>query len=141
MHHVVILSFFLLVSFAVVFNLSFLNTYMDLLRVGSLNINGGRDRHKLALVSEVMLNKKLHVILLQGTHSDIENEIEWGMWWKGQHILSHGTNLSAGVALLFSPERKVSIEKTEEFIKGRLVLVKTIIEGMTIYFINVYALL
>ncbi len=57
MHHVVILSFFLLVSFAVVFNLSFLNTYMDLLRVGSLNINGGRDRHKLALVSEVMLNK------------------------------------------------------------------------------------
>ncbi len=61
------------------------------------------------------------------------------MWWKGQHILSHGTNLSAGVALLFSPERKVSIEKTEEFIKGRLVLVKTIIEGMTLYFINVYA--
>ncbi len=42
MHHVVILSFFLF-TFAVGFNLSFLNTYMDLLRVGSLNINGGID--------------------------------------------------------------------------------------------------
>ncbi len=60
--------------------------------MGSLNINGGRDRHKLALVSEVMLNKKLHVILLQETHSDIENEIEWGMWWKGQHILKPGSH-------------------------------------------------
>lgn len=68
---------------------------MDLLRVGSLNINGGRDSHKRALVSEIMQNKKLHVILLQETHSDMDNEVEWGMWWKGQHVLSHGTNLSA----------------------------------------------
>ncbi len=42
------LVFFLLFTFAVGFNLSFLNTYMDLLRVGSLNINGGRDRHKIS---------------------------------------------------------------------------------------------
>ncbi len=48
-----------------------------------------------------MLNKKLHVMLLQETHSDIENEIEWGMWWKGQHILSHGTNLSAELLSFF----------------------------------------
>lgn len=79
---------------------------MDPLRVDSLNINGRRDRHKRALVSEVMQNKKLHVILLQETHSDTENEIEWGLWWKGQHIRSHGTNLSAGIAFLFSPDKK-----------------------------------
>lgn len=47
---------------------------MDLLRVGSLNINGGRDRHKQALVSEIMQNKKLHIILLQETDSDMDNE-------------------------------------------------------------------
>ncbi len=60
----VILSFFLLFYFAVAFTLPFLNTYMDLLRVGSLNINGGIDIHKGTLVSEVMQNKKstCHVI-------------------------------------------------------------------------------
>lgn len=47
---------------------------MDLLRVGSLNINGGRDRPKQVLVSEIMQNKKLHIILLQETDSDMDNE-------------------------------------------------------------------
>lgn len=75
---------------------------------------------------------------MQGTHSDLDNEAEWGMWGKGQRRLSHGTNLSAGIALLFSPGLR-SIEKTQEFIKGHLVLIKTIIEGTIFYFINVYA--
>lgn len=47
--------------------------------VGSLNINGERDRHKRALVSQIMQHKKLHVNLLQN-RSDVDNDVEWGMW-------------------------------------------------------------
>lgn len=35
-------------------------------------------------------------------HSDAVNEVDWGVWWGGQCFLSHGTNLNAGVAILFS---------------------------------------
>lgn len=47
---------------------------MDVLRVGSLNINGGRDGCKRALVFETIKQKKRNVIFLQETHSDIANE-------------------------------------------------------------------
>lgn len=73
--------------------------FMEVLRVGSLNINGGRDGCKRALVFETIEQKKLNVIFLQETHSDIANELEWGLWWKGQYILSHKTNVSAGLAI------------------------------------------
>ncbi|KAL6484037.1 hypothetical protein MHYP_G00089100 [Metynnis hypsauchen] len=36
------------------------------------------------------------------THSDRDNEVEWGMWWDGKYAHSHGSNLSAGVAVFFS---------------------------------------
>ena len=29
------------------------------------------------------------------------NEVDWGFWWKGESALSHGTNCSAGEAVLF----------------------------------------
>ncbi len=40
-------------------------------------------------------------MFLQETHSDINNEVDWGLWSDGQFVLSHGTNLSAEVAILF----------------------------------------
>ena len=73
---------------------------MQALRVASLNMNGGRSAQKRALVLEVFNQKKLDVIFLQETHSDSLNETDWGMWWGGQYVLSHGSNLSAGVASL-----------------------------------------
>lgn len=112
---------------------------MEVLRVGSLNINGGRDEHKRALVFETIEQKNLHVIFLQDTHSDTVDEVDWGIWWKGQYVLSHKTNVSAGVAILFSPDIRVDVLKTEEPVNGKLVVVKANIEGVLFYFLNVYA--
>lgn len=84
-----------------VFLLSF--TCMSNIRVGTLNINGGRDPHKRMVSLEMIKQKKLDVVFLQETHTDHENEIEWGLSWKGKYFLSHGTRSSAGVAVLFSP--------------------------------------
>lgn len=59
-------SFFSLVSLW--FLLLFLSLfYMEVLRVGSLNINGGRDRKKRAWALEVIKQKRLNVVFLQET--------------------------------------------------------------------------
>lgn len=129
-------SIFLLFSACLLFLPVFL---MEVLRVGSLNINGGRDECKRALVSETIEQKKLNVIFLQETHSDIANEFEWGLWWKGQYILSHKTNVSAGLAILFSSDLRVNVLKKEEPVNGRLVIVKADIDGFLFYFVNAYA--
>lgn len=93
----------------------YLYSFMDFSRVGSLNINGGRDRGKLAIVSEFLKIKKINVYFLQETHTNKDNEIEWGMWWEGKFVLSHGTHNSAGIAieLFFMRAGKRSIDKGE----------------------------
>lgn len=70
---------------------------MDNLKIASLNINGGRDRNKRALLVELSKNKNIDVFFIQETHSTNDNEVDWGRNWDGQVFLSHGTNLSAGL--------------------------------------------
>lgn len=53
-------------------------------------------------MSEIILLRKLEVMFLQETQRDSEDDVEWGLWWKGKSFFSHGTNTSAGVAVLFS---------------------------------------
>ena len=54
-------------------------------------------------MSEVSSQKRIDVLFLQETHSDPAMETDWILWWGGPHALSHGINVSAGVALLSSP--------------------------------------
>lgn len=69
---------------------------MGMIRVASLNINGGRDRSKRAMVAELINIKKVNVSFLQETHTDCKNEVEWCRWWEGESVFSHESNLSAG---------------------------------------------
>lgn len=107
--------------------------------MASLNINGGRDAQKRALVAEVIQQKRLDIVFLQETHSDVMNEIDRGLWWGGQLFLSHGTNFSAGVAILLSHTLKVNILTSTEIVKGRVLMVKVKIDGFVLTLINVYA--
>lgn len=61
------------------------------------------------------------------------------MCWEGSYSLSHGTNLSAGVAILFSPYLNVDILSSVELEKGRLLVVKTKIDEYNFIFVNIYA--
>lgn len=112
---------------------------MDILRVGSLNVNGIRDRNKWLLLKESIELKELNVMFLQETHSDVNNEVDWGLWSDGQYVLSHGTNLSAGVAIVFSKKLNVNILLVNELERGRLLLVKAKIKDMCFVFVNIYA--
>ena len=137
MHHKVFSSFywFLLVSSCLFL---FSDLSMHKLRVGSLNINGGRDRHKRALVSEVASQKGIDVLFLQETHTNQVDEVEWGLWWEGTYALSHGSTSSAGVAIMFRASAKAVILSTVEVVKGRLLIVKAEIKGVVLCFINLY---
>lgn len=108
-------------------------------RVGSLNVNGFRDRGKQAVFSEFFNLKRLNVCFLQETHTDDKSVSDWGLWWKGQFFLSHGTNVSAGVAILFSYSSAVSVLSFNEVVAGRLLVVRAKFHDHVFNFINVYA--
>lgn len=110
-------SLFLSVSLFYLFIFS-----MEMIRVASLNINTGhwRDKSKRALVAELIKMKNVNVSFLQETHKDCKNEVEWCRWWEGESVFSHGSNLSAGVAILFSKNLNFKIVLTEEIEKGRV---------------------
>ena len=112
---------------------------MRSLKIGSLNINGGRDRHRRALISEVAIQKRVDVLFLQETHTNPADEIDWGLWWEGSFTLSHGTNLSAGVAVLLRKDANIKVLSSTEVVKGRLLIVRAELEGSVFCFVNVYA--
>ncbi len=116
---------------------SFVN--MGLIRIGSFNINGVRYKYKRAILSEFMKIMKIVIVMLQETHSDKSNEIEWGLWWEGKYALIHGYSTSAGVAVLFSKILNVEIFKIEEVVAGRMLCVHAEVERITFVFINVNA--
>lgn len=124
---------FLIVLFLIFFLL------METLRVGSLNVNGMRDKSKADTVIEFIKLKKLDVIFLQETHSDANNEVDWRLWWRNECVLTHGTNLSAGTAILFSPSIKAKVLKKSEIEPGRCLAVKVDLNGLVFTFVSVYA--
>ncbi len=92
---------------------------------------------KRALLSEFLRLKDTQVTFLQETHSDIKNESELNLWWEGKNCLSHGTNVSAGVAILFSTHLNVNILSEIEIEKGRILMVKAKIDNQLFLFINI----
>ncbi len=111
---------------------------MTTLNIGTFNVNGCRCTRKRAALFDYLRLKQADVILLQETHTDQQNQAQWYGDWKGSVVLSHGTNLSAGVAILFSP--RVSIQPdVVEIIPGRILRVDMVFGNTNFSFINVYA--
>lgn len=98
-----------------------------------------RDGRKNNVLSEIICIKYFSVVFLQETHSDQSNEDDWDLWWKGEKALSHGTNLSAGVAVMFSPVIKAKIISKKELQLGRCLIVRAEIINFQFLFVNIYA--
>lgn len=106
--------------------------------IGSLNINGCRDVQKRTTLFKYLHLKKADVIMLQQTHTDACNEVDWTNEWLGNIGLSHGTNLSAGVAFLISKRVKNDPDFLE-IIPGRLLRADITIDNNSFSFFNIYA--
>jgi len=113
--------------------------FMTPLRISSLNVNGCRDAIKRASLFDYIMMKSASVVFLQETHTDENNQIQWQSEWKGQAILSHGSNVSAGVAILLTHEYKEQPVNVLEIISGRLLRVDITVQGNNCSFVNVYA--
>lgn len=74
-----LLQFFALIGCLFLYGLSLLFYFsMGDIRIASLNVNGARDRVKRSMMYELMGQKKIYVLLVQETHSDVTNAVEWG---------------------------------------------------------------
>lgn len=52
---------------------------MDLLQVAPLNVNDGTHGVKRTMLTDCIKQKHLHVVVLQETHSDVNNEVDCGL--------------------------------------------------------------
>ncbi len=64
--------------------------------MASLNVNGARDIGKRFKLYEIIKQKKIDVLLVQETHSDILNSSDWAKEFDGLSVLSHLTSTSGG---------------------------------------------
>lgn len=112
---------------------------MASLSIGSLNVNGCRSVRKRFALFNFLTLKKTGVIFLQETHTDKYNQPEWLSEWKGQVFLNHGSNVSAGVAILISAKLQGQDFSMIDIIPGRMQQVDIILQGLSFSFINVYA--
>lgn len=109
------------------------------LKVGTLNLNGARDKTKRLILMDFVNLKQIKVMLVQETHSDQMNEVDWRKEWDGQIFFSHKSSVCGGVAILFSKDSLPLSCHVQNLVDGRLLLVKAFFEGHTMYFLNVYA--
>lgn len=110
---------------------------MTTLNIGSFNVKGCRCTRKRVALFDYLRLKQADVILLQETHTDHQNQAQWYGDWKGSVVLSHGTNLSAGIAILFSPSLSIQPDVLE-IIPGRILRVDVVFGDTPFSFINVY---
>ncbi len=86
---------------------------------------------------EVIKQKKIDVIFIQETHSDVKNAADWMQEWDGISVLSHNTTLSGGVGILFTKSFSPVSYQVDEIVKGRLLKIRAIFEKYA--FVFVYA--
>lgn len=106
----------------------------------SLNVRGMRvyKKNQKMLNWLVKHNAKKSVCFLQETHSTIDIEERWKERFRGKIIMSHGTPLSRGVAILIG--EKIDVDIIVQLIDddGRLVILLCKIQGQFCLLINSY---
>jgi len=116
----------------------FISPSMSEVNIATLNVNGARELRKRAGIFEMVKQKRIDVVMLQETHSDLRNAADWAEEWDGVSVLSHNTSLSGGVAILFAKSFSPTSYQVDEVVKGRLLKVRAIFENYIFVFICVY---
>lgn len=127
--------------FKLLFALCLLITHylMSTIRIGTLNLNGARDIKKRAVLFELIRQKSLDVMMVQETHSDSLNEIDWKKEWDGEVVFAHMNSVRGGVAVLFAKNFLPISYELKHVIPGRLMLVRAKFERFNFVFLNIYA--
>ncbi len=107
------------------------------LNLCSINVRGLRDNTKRKAVFLFSRNCNTDIVFLQETHSDIDDEKFWKSQWGDAMYFSHGSNYSAGVAILlnkFNGDILESIVSNE----GRWIILVLKVDNLLFIVCNVY---
>ena len=102
---------------------------MSSFKISSLNLNGARYVKKRTMYYDLLKTKCIDIAFAQETHSSIDNEVDWKKEWEGNIVFSHMSNVSAGVAILFSKGFLPVSYEVEDIVKGRLLKVVAFTHG------------
>ena len=104
-----------------------------------LNIRGLNKATKRRQVFRWLHQQKADVIFLQETYSSPQTIKTWETEWGGKVIVSHGSNHSRGVMILFKPRLDMTIKKTVHDKNGRYILCEALLDGEKFVFLNIYS--
>lgn len=103
----------------------------------SVNARGLRDMTKRKSIFLFCKGKKSNFILLQETHSKVDDITFWSKQWGDQAYFSHGTSRSAGVAILLNNFKgQIVSHLADEF--GHWLILIINIDGLKFILVNIY---
>lgn len=105
----------------------------------TLNVNGLRLQSKRKALFHNLRQHNPDIVLLQETHSTVENEKIWTSEWGGNAYYNHGRSNSRGVCILFKRDFKPKIELLKKDQEGRLLILQFKNGSDSLTVVNVYA--
>lgn len=107
------------------------------LNLCSINVRGLRDNTKRKAVFLFSRSCNSDIVFLQETHSDIDDEKFWKSQWGNAMYFSHGSNYSAGVAILLNRFNGDILESTVSN-EGRWIILVLKVDNLLFIICNVY---
>ena len=108
------------------------------IRFATLNVRGLGEHKKHREVFNLLKVRKIHVALLQETHS-CENFLNrWRTEWGGNIFCAHGTTLARGVAVLIQRNIKVNVLEVRRDEGGRWILIRLELNGERMLISSIY---
>ena len=107
------------------------------LNLCSINVRGLRDNTKRKAIFLFGRSCNTDLIFLQETHSGIDDEKFWKSQWGDAIYFSHGSNHSAGVAILLNRFNGDILESTVSN-EGRWIILVLKVDNLRIIICNVY---
>ena len=109
-----------------------------MVRVISVNARGLRDKVKRRAILNYCRDRA-DLILIQETHSCMEDENGWKMEWGGSIYFSHGTRMAKGVCVMANPKFHCLIRKVCNDENGRALICDVTIDEYVFSICNIYA--
>lgn len=112
----------------------------DTINVATFNVRGIRDNMKRRTLFRFFhVHYPFSVMLLQETHSCIDDEERWKTEWGGNVVFSHGTNRQNGTAILFPSHFKGVIGTADQDNVGRTCAVHVQFDAVAVWLVCAYA--
>ena len=109
------------------------------IRITSFNVRGLKNNIKRHRVLNFLSSKFPGILFLQETYTTEGDKQIWEKTYKGEIIMSHGTNHSKGVAILIPEHTDYKIDTTITDTNGRYIFIDGNINGKRLCLLNCYA--